>query len=43
MFCYIVLLRSVGAYNAWLDTMFKDTLITNSNLLQDVPTTKKNR
>ena len=34
---------SIGAYNAWLDTMFKDTLITNSNLLKDVPTSKKNR
>jgi len=31
---------SVGAYNAWLDTMFKDTLITNKNLLKDIPTVK---
>ena len=31
---------SVGAYNAWLETMFKDTLITNSNLLKDIPTIK---
>ena len=31
---------SVGAYNAWLDTMSKDTLITNKNLLKDIPTVK---
>ena len=31
---------SVGTYNAWLDTMFKDVLITNSNLLKDGPTVK---
>ena len=31
---------SFGAYNAWLDTMFKDTLITNKNLLKDIPTIK---
>ena len=31
---------SVSTYNAWLDTMFKDALIINKNLLKDVPTVK---